>query len=104
MNATDPVMIDLGGKQRELRFTLKNVREAKKQFGSLAEMFKADVTDYLPELVFAGLVEKEGLTPDAVAELIEWKDFQAIIEATMQAFTGKAQTENAAKNAEMPVQ
>lgn len=90
---TDPVTIDLGdGTPRKLRYSLATMRRLKNKFGQSmmdgTALQKLD-EDKLPEILFEGLVDREGIADsNALAELVTFQNLPGIIEKFTLAFAG----------------
>lgn len=99
LTPTDPVEIDLGdGKIRHLRYSLGSMRRLKKKFGTTllsADTLRSLDEDRLADLIFEGLVEKEGLDIEAMADLIDARRLADIINAFSAAFSGAHPEKNA---------
>jgi hypothetical protein len=99
LTPTDSVAIDLGdGTTRHLRYSLGSMRRLKKKFGATmlsAETLRALDEDKLADLLFEGLVEKEGLTLDDMADLIDARRIKDLVEAFSLAFSGSLPEKNA---------
>jgi hypothetical protein len=89
---TEPVVVDLGdGKERELRYTLATLRRLRKRFGLAVlngELLRTLDEETLPELLFEGLVDKTGLSPDAIAEMVVPAATPYLVHQFIGAFTG----------------
>ena len=89
---TDPVVVDLGdGKDRELRYTMATLRRLRKKFGVpvlTGELLRSIDEDKLPELLFEGLVDKNKITVDAIAEMIVPAATPYLVQQFLAAFTG----------------
>lgn len=98
LTPTDSVEIDLGdGKPRHLRYSLGSMRRLKKKFGSMmsAETLATLDEDKLADLLYEGLVEKEGLSVDDMADLIDARRLKELVEGFSQAFSGSLPEKNA---------
>jgi hypothetical protein len=100
LKPTDPVAIDLGdGVTRHLRYSLGSMRRLKNKFGStmLSESSLMGLDeDKLAELIHEGLVEKDGLSIDDMADLIDSRRLKEIIEGFSLAFSGSMPEKKAA--------
>ena len=73
LRPTDPGKVALAdGKPRALRFTNGSIRRLKAKHGvqSFQELFGREFTDIAGDFIFEGLVDKDGLTAEAVDDLI----------------------------------
>ena len=64
------VTIELAGKSRELRFNFAQTKKLKEQFqfSSYEDLIKQMPESYLPTALFEGATDKDGLSPDIIAE------------------------------------
>jgi hypothetical protein len=96
---TDAVAINLGdGKPRHLRYSLGSLRRLKAKFGATllsAATLNALDEDKLTDLLFEGLVEKEDLTLEAMADLIDARRIPDLVRAFSEAFSGSFPEKNA---------
>jgi hypothetical protein len=98
LTPTEPVEIDLGdGKVRHLRYSLGSMRRLKKQFGKTlmaAETLMSLDEDRLADLIHEGLVEKDGLSVDDMADMIDSRRIKDLVEAFSLAFAGSFPAKN----------
>lgn len=96
---TDSVEIDLGdGTTRHLRYSLGSMRRLKKKFGTTmlsTEALSALDEDKLADLIYEGLTEKEGMSLEDMADLIDTRRLKEILEAFSLAFSGSLPEKNA---------
>jgi hypothetical protein len=98
---TTPVTIDLGdGKARELRYTVATAKRFAEKYGD--QFLQKPAAIILPELIYEGLKEKDGLTADSIADMIPFHELQRYLLITVAAMNGKTveQLEAEAKQAE----
>lgn len=99
LNPTDSVTITLSnGVQHELRYSLGSMRRLRKKYGKSLldkETLLALDEETLPDLIFEGLTDKEGLTADQVADLLDTRKLKETIEAFFAAFAGAMPEKNA---------
>lgn len=94
--AVDPVEITLAdGKLRQLRFTNGSMKRLRKRFSvkTMREVFDLEFTDTVAPLILEGLVDKDGLTEDAIDDLIPNPQMQQIQFTVLAALSGKTVTE-----------
>lgn len=95
---TDSVSIILSdGVERELRYTLGSMRRLRKKYGKSLldkEALLALDEETIPDLIFEGLSQKEGLTADAVADLLDTRKLKETIEKFFEAFAGALPEKN----------
>lgn len=88
---TNPTPITLD-KERHLRYPLSAVKRIKDKWGkSLEEMLTKPQEDFLPDVIFEGLTDKSGLTPDIIADLLTGPDMDSALLTFIQAFFGQRQ-------------
>ena len=96
---TDPVAITLSdGVERKLRYGVGSMRRLKAKFGKSLMNKDALLSldeDTIPELIFEGLMDKDGLSPDEVADLIDTRRIKEVCEKFFEAFTGAHPEKNA---------
>ncbi len=99
LTPTESVEVDLGdGKLRHLRYSLGSMRRLKKKFGKTlmsSETLRSLDEDTLSDLLYEGLVEKEGLSVDDMADLIDARRIKDLVEAFSLAFSGSFPEKNA---------
>lgn len=106
LHPTDSVSITLAdGKERQLRYSVGSMRRLRKKYG--ASLMKQETLlsldeETLPDLILEGLVEKDGLTVDDVAELMDTRRMKQIMEAFQEAFVGSLPEKN--ETSQMTVQ
>jgi hypothetical protein len=87
------------GKERELRYTLGSMRRLRKKYGKSLldkEALLALDEETIPELIYEGLRDKDGLTDaDAVADLLDTRKLKETIEKFFEAFAGAMPEKNA---------
>ncbi len=95
------------GEEREIRFTFSAWAELEEKYGSIQnlEKIKDDIETRpfhtLPELVYIGLVNKEGVTKETVLNDYGMDDLQSIAEVVGRALFGSLpQSKKKAKKAE----
>ena len=97
---TDLVEVQLGdGQTRHLRYTLGSMKRLKKKFGTSmmsAESLKALDEDKLADLIYEGLVEKDGMSLEDMADKIDTRKLAHIIERFSLAFSESLPEKNAA--------
>lgn len=100
INPTDSVSITLAGKERELRYSLGSMRRLRKKYGKSLldkEALLALDEETIPELIFEGLQDKDGLADaDAVADALDTRKLKETIEAFFAAFAGAMPEKNEA--------
>jgi hypothetical protein len=71
-----PVMIELAGKSRQLRYDFTQIRKIKKQynFSTFEELCKLTMEDYLPSVLMDGCMEKDGLTIEEIEKSLTGPD------------------------------
>lgn len=98
MNPTDSVTITLrDGKERELRYSLGSMRRLRKKFGNSLlnkEALLALDEETIPELIYEGLIDKDGLDADSVADLLDTRKLKETIEKFFEAFAGALPEKN----------
>ena len=103
---TPTLTIDLGdGKARELRYTVATAKRFAEKYGD--QFLQKPAAIILPELIFEGLKDKDGLTADSIADMIPFHEMQRYLLVTVAAMNGKtveqleaeAKTADAEKNA-----
>jgi hypothetical protein len=104
---TDSVELDLGdGKIRHLRYSLGSMRRLKKKFGKTLiapDTLMAMDEDTIPELIFEGLVDREGIaTSDELADLIDTRRLKELLEVFFAAFAGSKPEKNAPSQTATP--
>jgi hypothetical protein len=89
---TEAVTVDLGdGQEREIRYSLATLRRLRRKFGVpvlTGELLKSIDEDKLPELLFEGLVDKSGITADAIAEMAVPAATPYLVQQFLAAYTG----------------
>ena len=87
---TRGVPVELGGRTRHFRYTLKTLREIREKFGAKAlEEGVADTA--LAEVMYMGLrADDPELTVEALEEMIDLPDLPAVLDAMKKAMGGKA--------------
>ena len=92
------------GEEREIRFTFSAWAELEEKYGTIQNLEKNIETrpfHTLPELVYIGLVNKEGVTKENVLNDFGMDDFQTISEVVGRALFGSLpQSKKKAKKAE----
>ncbi len=88
MAKRNPIPVDIGdGVPRELKLTITATNQLQEQFGTLEEMMKLKTKDILPGCLFAALVDKDGLTPQKIADTIELADVVPLWHTFLHAMT-----------------
>ena len=85
----DVVTISIGGKDRELSYSMGSYRRLKKLFGKSCMSGELNSLDeaVLPEALFEGLSDKSGIADaEALAELIKPRMIPALMSAFVKAF------------------
>jgi hypothetical protein len=85
----NPVTIHIGGRDRELRYTMGSYRRLQKLLGKsfITGELKAIDESMLPEALLEGLQDREGIADaDALAEMIAPAMVPAILSAFVKAF------------------
>lgn len=82
--------IELGGKERTVRFTLNSLEKIEDSLGvPLSQMGEIELKiKNIKAILFAGLVQEEGedLTPDMVGEWVDLDNLNIIQDVLQQAF------------------
>jgi hypothetical protein len=88
--ATEPTEIILrDGVKRHLEYTMRDTKVIKGKWGAThAQMFRHANEDLLPEVIWTGLIEKDGLTRDGIEDLITGEDADYVTLCFVQAFFG----------------
>lgn len=87
----EPAEIELSdGVVRKLRFTNASIKRIKTALGlvKFQDIQGADAYDALPVMIFEGLVDKTGLSVEAVNDLIDVRYFKELFEEITVALQG----------------
>ena len=89
----------IGGREREIKFTFSAWAKLEDKYGNLAnigqleEDIKARPFHVLPELIYIGLTDKEGVEKDTLLDEYGMEDLQKIAEVVQAALYGSLPTE-----------
>lgn len=107
MASRAPITIDIGdGKDRPISYTVSYAKQLKAKYGNLKKMLTdVESEEYLPQIVFDGLKDKDGFDgPDAIAEAMDANYQLTVVVRILAALTGNPvpDLEEATKNAPTP--
>lgn len=94
---TDAKTLFLLGKHRELRFTLSVFKRLKAKFGVSflnGTGFNQLDEDILPDFIYEALVDKEGVTPELIADELTMDVMPVVMEAIGTALNPKGTSAN----------
>ncbi len=102
-----PITIDIGdGKDRAISYTVSYAKKLKAKYGNLKKMLTdVESEEYLPQIVFDGLKDKDGfIDAESVADKMDANTQLEIGIRVIAALTGMPvpSTEEATKNAQTP--
>lgn len=81
--------VDIGdGVDHPIKYKMSYVNGLKEKYKSLDEMLNLDTADYLPQLIFDGLVDKGGLTVQSIADDMDPGDVFRITSEVWRALSG----------------